>query len=123
MLVVVLAVVICLKKTTGPSTEACCTIRPSLGLLPGPLDHGLWGAVEENELGIEVLLQIQLTSLAHQEDVCAKLEDAVNIGQLFKHNGVVDATEELAYKLPNDEHHRGIQTHDPEGMVEERVVV
>lgn len=38
----------------------------------------------------------------NQEDVCAELEDAVHTGQLLKHNGVGDLTEEATHKLPND---------------------
>ena len=49
----------------------------------------------------------------NQEDVCAELEDAVHTGQLLKHDGVGDLAEEATHKLPNDQHHRHIQTHDP----------
>lgn len=31
--------------------------------VPGPLDHGLWGAVEEDQLGVELLFQLQLSCL------------------------------------------------------------
>lgn len=38
----------------------------------------------------------------YQEDVSAELEDAVHTGQLLKHDGVGDLTEEATDKLPND---------------------
>lgn len=49
----------------------------------------------------------------NQEDVCAELQDAVHAGQLFKHDGVGYLTEEATHKLPNDQDHRHVQTHDP----------
>ena len=52
-------------------------------------------------------------SLTNQEDVCAELQDAVHTRQLLKHDGVGDLTEEAAHKLPDDQDHRHIQTHDP----------
>lgn len=60
----------------------------SLALLSGPFDHGFWRAVEEDELGVEVFLQVQFARLSDQEDVGAELEDSVHVGQLFEHDGV-----------------------------------
>ncbi len=37
-----------------------------------------------------------------QEDVGAQLQDAVHTGQLLKHDGVGDLTEEATHKLSND---------------------
>lgn len=55
----------------------------------------------------------------NQEDVCAELQDAIHTGQLLKHDGVRYLAEEATHKLPDDEDHRHIQTHDPEGKREE----
>lgn len=85
----------------------------SLSFLSGPLDHSLWRAVEEDEFGIHVLLQVQLSRFSDQEDVGAQLEDAVDVGQLLEHDGVGNAAEKLAHKLANDQNHRGVQAHDP----------
>lgn len=90
--------------------RSCCV---SLSFLSGPLDHGLWRAVEENEFGVHFLLQVQLPGLPDQEDVGAQLEDAVHVGQLLEHDGVRYAAEELAHKLANDQNHRGVEAHDP----------
>lgn len=60
--------------------------RASFSLLPGPLDHGLRGAVEEDELGVQIFLQLQFSSLSHQEDVSAQFEDAIHTGQLLEHD-------------------------------------
>lgn len=87
----------------------------SFGLLPGPLDHGLGGAVEEDEFGVQVLLELELARLAHQEDVGAEFEDSVHTRELLEHDGVRDATEELAHELPDHQHHRCVQAHDPAG--------
>lgn len=38
----------------------------------------------------------------NQEDISAELENAVHTGQLLKHDGVGDLTEEATDKLPND---------------------
>lgn len=38
----------------------------------------------------------------HQEDISAKLQDAVHTGQLLKHDGVRYFTEEASHKFPND---------------------
>lgn len=35
--------------------------------VPGPFDHGLRRAIEEDELGVKLLLQLQLSSLTHLE--------------------------------------------------------
>lgn len=51
----------------------------------------------------------------YQEDVGAEFEDAVDTGQLLEHDGVTDPTEELSDKLPNHQHHRGVQSHDAAG--------
>lgn len=40
--------------------------------VPGPFDHGLRRAIEEDELGVELLLQLQLSSLAHLEHTVSK---------------------------------------------------
>ncbi|TRY55196.1 hypothetical protein DNTS_032673, partial [Danionella cerebrum] len=82
------------------------SVQPSLVLLSGPLDHGFWRAVEEDEFGVHVLLQVQLARLSHQEDVGAEFEDAVHVGKLFEHDGVGDPTEELTNELPDDQNHR-----------------
>lgn len=86
----------------------------SLVLLPGPFDHGLRRAVEEDELGVEVFLQVQLSCFSDQEDVGAEFKDAVHVGQLLEHDGVWDSTEELTHKLANHQHHWHVQTHDAE---------
>lgn len=48
----------------------------------------------------------------NQENISAKLQDAVHTGQLLKHDGVGNLTEEATHKLPNDQDHRHVQTHD-----------
>lgn len=53
--------------------------------------------------------------IVYQEDVSAEFEDAVNTGQLLKHDGVTDSAEEFSDKLPDHQHHRGIQSHDAAG--------
>lgn len=93
----------------------CCAPTPSLSFLPGPLDHGLWRAVQEDEFGVHFLLQVQLSCLPDQEDVCAQLEDAIHVGQLLEHDGVGNAAEKLSDKLANDQDHRGVKSHDPGG--------
>lgn len=85
----------------------------SLALLSGPFDHGFWRAVEEDELGVEVFLQVQFARLSDQEDVGAELEDSVHVGQLFEHDGVRNPAEELSHKLSDNQNHRHVQTHDP----------
>lgn len=52
----------------------------------------------------------------YQEDVGAEFEDAVDAGQLLEHDGVTDPTEELSDKLPDHQHHRGVQSHDATGQ-------
>lgn len=86
----------------------------SLCLLSGPLDHRLWRPVEEDQLGVHLLLQVQLPRFADQEDVRAQLEDAVHVGQFLEHDGVGNTAEKLTHELANDEYHRGVQAHDPE---------
>lgn len=85
----------------------------SLSFLSGPLDHSLWRAVEEDEFGVHVLLQVELARLSDQEDVCAQLEDAVHVWQLLEHDGVRNAAEKLTHELADDQNHRGVQAHDP----------
>lgn len=85
----------------------------SLALLSGPLDHGFWRAVEEDELGVQVFLQVQFSRLSDQEDVGAELEDSVHVGKLFEHDGVRDPAEELSHELSDNQYHRHVQTHDP----------
>lgn len=43
--------------------------------VPGPFDHGLWGAIEEDEFGVKLLLQLQLSSLTHLEHRKTKKND------------------------------------------------
>lgn len=86
----------------------------SLVLLSGPFDHGLRRAVEEDELGVEVFLKVQLSCFSDEEDVSAEFEDAVHIGQLLEHDGMRDSAEELAHKLPDHQHHGHVQAHDAE---------
>lgn len=57
----------------------------------------------------------------YQEDVGAEFEDAVDAGQLLEHDGVADPAEELSDKLPDHQHHRGVQSHDASGDGEEVV--
>lgn len=92
---------------------------PSLSFLPSPLDHSLWRAVKEDEFRVHVLLKVQLPRLSHQEDIGAQLEDAVHVGQLLEHDGVGNATEELAHKLADDQNYRGVQAHDTKQEREE----
>lgn len=89
-------------------------LSASLVLLPGPFDHGLWRAVEEDELGVKVFLQVQLSCFSDEEDVGAEFEDAVHIGQLLEHDGMRDSAEELTHKLTDHQHHGHVQTHDAE---------
>lgn len=103
----------CPKISGSPSLANVPTYCVSLSFLSGPLDHSLWRAVEEDEFGVHVLLQIQLPRLSDQEDVGAQLEDAVHVGQLLEHDGVGNAAEKLAHELANDQNHRGVQAHDP----------
>lgn len=81
------------------------SLTHSLTLLSGPLDHGFWRAVEEDEFGVQVFLQVQFSRLSDQEDVGAELEDPVHVGQLFEHDGVRDPAEELTHELPDDQNH------------------
>ena len=60
-----------------------------LGLGPRPLDHGLWWAVEEDEFGVEVLLQVELLHLPHQVDVQTQLQHVVHHWQLTEYDGQV----------------------------------
>ncbi len=84
----------------------------SFGLLPRPFDHSLWRAVKEDEFGVKVLLQLQLTGFSHEEDVGAELEDAVDAWKLFEHDGVRDTAEELADEFPDHQHHGCVEAHD-----------
>lgn len=93
-------------------------VLPSLSFFPRPLDHSLWWAIEEDEFGVHVLLQVQLPRLSDQENVRAELQYAVHVWQLLKHDFVGDAAEELAHKLSDDQDNRGIQTHDAAGEKE-----
>lgn len=63
---------------------------------------------------MDVLLCISSLNV-YQEDVGAEFEDAVDAGQLLEHDGVTDPTEELSDKLPDHQHHRGVQSHDAAG--------
>lgn len=66
-----------------------------------PLYKRLWRPVEEDELGEQVLFQAELSTLTHQVDVQAELEDTVNIGHVVKHDGEWAARHEA----PNDAGH------------------
>lgn len=105
------------EGATCPPSFAIVAPPPtsSLSFLPGPLDHGLWRAVQEDEFGVHFLLQVQLSCLPDQEDVCTQLEDAIHVGQLLKHDGVGNAAEKLSDKLANDQDNRGVKSHDPGG--------
>lgn len=48
-----------------PSALVCISVL--IMDVPGPFDHGLWGAIEEDEFGVKLLLQLQLSSLTHLE--------------------------------------------------------
>lgn len=63
---------------------------------------------------MDVLLCVSCLNV-YQEDVGAEFEDAVDAGQLLEHDGVTDPAEELSDKLPDHQHHRGIQSHDAAG--------
>lgn len=102
-----------LRRNCSDSPSLVPLSEFSLSFLSGPLDHSLWRAVEEDEFGIHVFLQVQLPRLSDQEDVGAQLEDAVHVGQLLEHDGVGDAAKKLAHELSDDQNHRGIQAHDP----------
>lgn len=91
------------ERATRPPSMVNVAPPSSLSFLPGPLDHGLWRAVQEDEFGIHFLLQVQLSCLPDQEDVCTQLEDAIHVGQLLEHDGVGNAAEKLSDKLANDQ--------------------
>ena len=86
----------------------------SVRLPLGDLDEGLRGAVEEDELGGQVFLQLQLAALSHQVDVEAELEDAVHVGQLREHDLEGDAAEVDAHEAPDHEDERDVEADDPE---------
>lgn len=96
---------LCFSWFVWSSSEGQRPHPHSLTLLSGPLDHGFWRAVEEDEFGVQVFLQVQFPRFSDQEDVGAELEDPVHVGQLFEHDGVRDPAEELAHELPDNQNH------------------
>ena len=86
----------------------------SVRLPLGDLDEGLRGAVEEDELGGQVFLQLQLAALSHQVDVEAELEDAVHVGQLREHDLEGDPAEVDAHEAPDHEDEWDVEADDPE---------
>lgn len=84
-----------------------------LSLVGGPFDHGLRRAIQEDEFGVQLLLQLQFSGFPHQENVHAEFEDPVDARQLLEHDGVRDLAEKASDELADDQHHRHVQAHDP----------
>ena len=86
---------------TGHERRHCCCILVSLEF--GVSYERLRRAVQEQQLGHEVLLKLHLAALAHQVDVEAQLQDAVHVRELGEHDRERDAAEHQAEELANDE--------------------
>lgn len=72
-----------------PSALVCISVL--IMDVPGPFDHGLRGAIEEDEFGVKLLLQLQLCSLTHLQHRKKRSND-----QKKQRN---KATDELAYYI------------------------
>ena len=83
-----------------------------LGFGSCPLDHGLWRAVEEDQFGVEILLQTEFLHLAHQVDVQAELQDIVHHWQLAEDDGQVLASGGHTQKAANQEDEGHVQADD-----------
>lgn len=60
--------------------------------VPGPFDHGLRRAIEEDELGVKLLLQLQLCSLTHLKHKGRKgMKRVDEVQQQFVYNEVEKA--------------------------------
>ena len=83
-----------------------------VSLVSGELDQHCWRAIQEDELGRQVLLQFHLATLTHQEDVQAELDDTVHVGEFLEHDRLRDAAEHHAHKLADDQDDGNVQTDD-----------
>lgn len=55
----------CGERSVTFSEEPDAPVMSARCSAPGPLDQSLWRAVQEDQLGVELLLQLQLTCLSH----------------------------------------------------------
>ena len=109
----------CFSEAKGPEDVTAASHGPSGALATGwfagrrapvrPLDHGPGRAVQEDEPGRQLLLQLQLAQLADQEDGSAEPEHAAHVGRLVVHDGPGDTEEVLVDELGRDHHQRHVE--------------
>lgn len=99
-------------KSTNEESLSCLALTV---LLSGHLYHGLRRSVQEDEFLEQRLFQLHLAGLAHHKDIRAEFQDSVHTWQLLKHDGPRYPVEELSDKLPDDQHHRHVETHNAVG--------
>ena len=85
---------------------------PSFHLLFGNFDEGFGGAVEEEELGKQLLLQPEFPCLPHHVDVLAQNQQNVRIGQLSKHNLVGQSLYVHTHEATHHQNQRDVEAND-----------
>jgi len=88
--------------------------RSSVDLLLCDLDECFRGPVEEQQLAEEILLDHQLSTLTHQVDVKAELQQEVGIRQLDEHDAERQALQPHADEATDDKHQRDVQSNHTE---------